>query len=142
MNKWVKWILITVGVLIVLALIATPIMNSIYQWQIEKARDTSRINDIKMIQSWLEQTYQDNAEYPSSLDDENLAIFLYKIPKDSKEWEIINWCTFWYTYEVLTLNKLENQWYILSTCLESKSNINKLTLDWGIYDNKFEVFTK
>jgi general secretion pathway protein G len=37
---------------------------AIYTSQIQKARDTTRIGDIKVIQSGVEQNYQDAGEYP------------------------------------------------------------------------------
>lgn len=142
MNKILKIILIIVGVLILLGLAALPIINSIYEEQSEKARDTTRIVDMMSIKSSIEQFYQDNYEYPSTLNDEKLSIYLYMwIPTDPKNGETVNWCTFWYKYEVLNKEWLAKNWYRLSTCLENKSNIEtKAKNDWGIYDNKYELF--
>ena len=124
MNKWVKIILIIIGVLsllVLLALIGNSILKSIKEKQLEKARDTSRIMTLLASRSILEMEYQDNWEYPNTFNFNN---------KDFKDWETINWCKFWFTYEVFEKDTLANNWYRLSTCLESKSNKEKLTSDW------------
>lgn len=114
---------------------------NIYEDQIKKARDASRITDLMMLRSSIEQYYQDNWEYPNTI--EKLTInnpYIYEVPNDPL-WNIeINWCKFWYYYEVWKdKNGIENQVYKLSTCFESKANIdNKAKNDWWLYENKFE----
>ena len=103
--------------------------------QEEKKRDVSRIATLQSIAANLETYYMDNIEYPKNLD--NISSY-----KDPKEWETINGCTFWYKYEVLkSKDWIENGAFRLSTCLESASNQEKAKNDWGIYDDKFEVYS-
>ncbi len=140
MSKWVKITVIVISVLIVIILALLPLASKIKESQLEKARDSVRIMDLKLIQIWIDQSYNDEWQFPSSLNSETLS-YLPMIPEDPKKWETINWCTFWYTYEVFEKNWLQNNWYRLSTCLESEVNSNRLTSDRGIYDNKFEVWS-
>lgn len=116
-----------------------------YSNQIEKARDSSRISDLRALTMWIEQFYQDNWEYPRNRDDFiNWIeyIYIYELPTDPS-WNIeINWCKFWYYYEVWKdKNGIENQTYKLSTCFESEDNINnRAKIDWWSYDNKYEIW--
>lgn len=52
-------------VITIIGILATG-ATSVYTSQIQKARDTTRINDIKALQSGIEQAYQDNSAYPAS----------------------------------------------------------------------------
>jgi hypothetical protein len=56
--------------------------QAIQEKQLEKARDSSRISDMKLIESALYQSFQDNSEYPSSLED--ITDYLVRIPQDPK----------------------------------------------------------
>jgi len=62
-----------------------------YTAQIQKARDSSRMNDLSVLRSGVEQFYQDQAEYPDvSLADftgtgtRSVISYLVKIPRDPK----------------------------------------------------------
>lgn len=117
--------------------------NLDFSSQLEKARDSVRISDIMALRSAIEQYYQDNAEYPSSLEDFNKwikNIYLYSVPSDPR-WNIeINWCKFGYYYEVWTdQNGIKNQTYKLSTCFESESMNQKAKNDFWKDLNKYEV---
>jgi len=92
----------------------------LYEYQLIKSRDNVRINDLKSLKSALEQSYQDNREYPTAENfKEKVSLYILKIPKDTLEWKEINWCKFWYRYNVWPdENWIENQKYKLSTCLE------------------------
>jgi hypothetical protein len=49
----------------------------------EKARDSSRIWDLKNIQMGLEQYYAEYSEYPTTINDnKELEMYLYGKPKD------------------------------------------------------------
>ncbi len=106
---------------------------------IKEVRDDARILDLKLIQSSLEQVYQDTMEYPKSLD--SITIYLIDgIPVDKNQGQTINGCTFWYNYESFEKDWLPNNWYRLSTCLESDIKQELLKNDNWIYDNKYEIW--
>jgi len=73
-------------VITIIGILATG-ATSTYTTQIQKARDTTRVNDVKALQSATEQVYQDLMEYP----DNTIASFssvldyLDKYPTDSKD---------------------------------------------------------
>jgi prepilin-type N-terminal cleavage/methylation domain-containing protein len=62
---------------------------SVYTSQIQKARDTTRINDIKALQSAVEQVYQDDSSYPSAVTfvTQMNPYMMNGLPKDSKHGE-------------------------------------------------------
>ena len=117
--------------------------TDIYSSQIKIARDSSRITDLNALRAWIEQVYQETWSYPS-YDEfrDRLSIYIYSIPKDSLDWEVINWCEFWYKYVVWTDNNwIKNQIFRLSTCFEDEWNIkSRAKNDWWIYDNKYEIW--
>jgi len=51
-------------VITIIGILATG-ATATYTSQIQKARDTTRINDIKALQSGIEQVYQDRGEFPT-----------------------------------------------------------------------------
>ncbi len=111
-----------------------------YTSQIQKARDTTRINDIKALQAWVEQSYNDLSEYPkwSTLQAE-LIKYMWKIPTDSKHWQPCNdWGTTanapdcGYAYITWPDDNWILYWeYEISTALENKWNVtSKAAWDW------------
>ena len=105
---------------------------------VNKTTDMKRIDDISKIRTWVELYYSDYSVYP---DADNLYSYIKPYlsiePKDSLEWEIINWCEFGYKYEVFDAgNWIKNQEYILSTCLEKKKNGTYKYEVWFIFSNK------
>lgn len=104
---------------------------------LEKERDNTRINDLNTIRLDLEIIYSDTMEYPQSILDMN------SLPIDPNEWELIHGCKMWYKYEVNPdINNIPNQVYRISTCFENKWNKETKALnDWGIYDNRYEIFS-
>lgn len=54
-------------VITIIGILATGAV-SVYTSQIQKARDTTRISDVKALQGGIEQYYQDMAEYPQGGD--------------------------------------------------------------------------
>lgn len=128
---------------------------SVYTSQIQKARDTTRINDTEALKWWIEQFYQDNSQYPST--DATSTNWLYftwvitytpKLPKDPKSGEI---CNKWananatacdYMYAVTTDSNGILFWeYKVSTGFENSWNINvKAAKDWGTEQNRYEVW--
>ncbi len=111
--------------------------------QIKKARNSSRINNIRAVQMAVEQSYQDNAQYPSYEEfEEKTSMYLYTLPKDEFAGKIIDGCKYGIKYEVADdQNGIENQIYSLSTCLEKVGSWeDKLTQDDWIDDDRYEVW--
>ncbi|EFK96374.1 hypothetical protein LDC_1606 [sediment metagenome] len=70
-------------------------VSDIYESQIQKARDSSRINDLYSLQSALEQSYQDNAEYPTKANfKEMISVYMYSSAEDPLKNVEINGCKF------------------------------------------------
>ena len=111
---------------------------NIYTWQINKARDSIRISDLKMLSSVVEQYYQDMWEYPTNIIwNKDIEQYLWKMPTDPS-WNIeINWCKFWYIYEVWDDNWIENQIYRFSACVE---DTNKALNDKWDDNNRYELW--
>jgi prepilin-type N-terminal cleavage/methylation domain-containing protein len=55
-------------VITIIGILATGAV-SVFTSQIQKARDTTRINDTKALQGGIEQFYQDTSVYPLGLSD-------------------------------------------------------------------------
>lgn len=131
-------LLVVITIIGILATWATTVYTS----QIQKARDTTRINDMKALQAAVEQVYQDSWEYPhpskfSDRSEISAATYLPKMPRDPKNWQTCNskWKT-WatpsaacvYSYAVWPDANNINYWsYILSTWFES---VWKVDSDW------------
>lgn len=112
--------------------------------QIKKARNSNRINNLKAMQNALEQTYQDNFQYPNYDEfEEKTSMYLHTLPKDEFAGKIIDGCKYGIKYEVADdQNGIENQIYSLSTCLEKVGSWeDKLTQDEWIDDDRYEVWT-
>ena len=129
--------IILIFVLLVL-IFASIFFFYISQNQDKKARDYWRIQDLNYLKSSIEMYYLSSGDfkYPSSLQDEELLTYLYNwlVPEDPNDWEVINWCTFGYNYEVFDdqdWNK--NSKYKLSSCLES-SSVKKTHWKWDVYE--------
>ncbi len=132
-------LLVVITIIGILATWATATYTS----QIQKARDTTRINDMKALQAAVEQVYQDSWEYPHPNQFDNganitAATYLPKMPRDPKNWQTCNkwdksgadWaaaaCV--YSYAVWTDDNSISYWtYILSTWFESKWKVDS---DW------------
>ena len=52
-------------VITIIGILATG-ATSVYTSQIQKARDTTRVSDVKALQSAIEQYYQDKSYYPAT----------------------------------------------------------------------------
>ncbi len=111
--------------------------------QIKKSRNSSRINNIRAVQMALEQSYQDNAQYPSYEEfEEKTSMYLPDFPKDEFTGKIIDGCKYGIKYEVADdQNGIENQIYSISTCLEKVGSWeDKLIQDDWIDDDRYEVW--
>lgn len=110
-----------------------------YTSQIQKARDTTRINDIKALQSGIEQVYQDWSEYPkASTFSSQVTKYVEKLPKDPKHnqacndwWIPANTPVCAYTYAAATDSNSISFWaYEVTTAFENRWNVdNKAAKD-------------
>lgn len=114
--------------------------NRVYEIQIEKARDITRINDLRTLQSWIEQVFQDTISYPTQESLEtSISPYIFQIPVDPLHGQIINGCKFWYDYEPI-MTEIWIMWYKLSACLENDDYIESKAMNDGwLDDNKFEI---
>jgi len=114
-------------VITIIGILATWAVN-VYTSQIQKARDTTRISDMKALQSWIEQFYQDGWVYP----DKTAASFSWvtayvpKLPQDPKSSQASSNSVFDYLYNASTdANLIPFQEYEVSTHFEQIWNITK-----------------
>jgi len=116
-------------VITIIGILATGAVAT-YTSQIQKARDTTRINDIKALQSWVEQFYQDAGEYPSQWASFSwVVVYTPKIPKDPKTGQECNGSSCDYAYQVNSdANTVVRQEYELSIWFE---NAWTKTSKWG-----------
>lgn len=130
-------LLVVITIMGILATAATATFTS----QIQKARDATRTSDIKALQWWLEQVFQDLQMYPwkavtiaasSSCANPTTATaantsvycavsqwYVNKLPKDPKSGQAWNWSALEYTYNVGNKDWVLNQVYELSHWVES-----------------------
>ena len=140
-------------VITIIGILATG-ATTVYTSQIQKARDTTRINDLKAVQSAVEQIYQDNSEYPLATQFLSWAsnvtgvlTYMELVPSDIKHWQTCN--NAWgvvdcgYAYKTQADANGINYWaYELSVAFESKWNVNKKAWDDAWNDNaRFEIWT-
>lgn len=134
-------------VITIIGILATGAV-SVYTSQIQKARDTNRVTDIKALQSWVEQFYQDTSEYPQggidwlsgSLTD--VQDYVPKFARDPKDHQSCNGSTeCGYAYIVAADSNGILQWaYELSTWFENTWNTtNKAGTDWWDDNSRLEL---
>lgn len=129
-------------VITIIGILATG-ATTVYTSQIQKARDTTRINDVKALQSAVEQVYQDGWEYPHSNEFDNKAdgwvtvvTYMPKLPRDPKDGQTCNksgkttalnsYCM--YSYNVWSDENGIAYWrYVLSTWFEAQWKVES---DW------------
>lgn len=77
-------------VITIIGILATG-ATSVYTSQIQKARDTTRLNDLSALQASIEQVYQDTSEYPGS-DSFFTEVWAYleRLPSDPKHGQNCN----------------------------------------------------
>jgi len=128
-----------------------------YTSQIQKARDTTRITDVKALQSAVEQVFQDTWEYPHlntffTWSSVNVSTYLPKLPRDPKNWQTCN--NFWITTPTTNLepcvyvyatwpdsNNIDYWTYIVSTAFESKWKVESdWTRDWWAHNWRWEAW--
>jgi len=126
-------------VITIIGILATWAVT-VYTSQIQKARDTTRINDIKALQAWVEQVYQDTWEYPhTDLFFTSVSPYVEKFPKDPKHaqpcsdwWNSANAPDCAYSYITWADNNWISYWeYEISTAFENSWNVTeKAAKDW------------
>lgn len=144
-------------VITIIGILATG-ATTVYTSQIQKARDTTRINDIKALQSAVEQVYQDRAEYPPTsnyfLVDGSVSAwvsvktYMPKVPRDPKNgqacnrWNNANTPACIYSYITWPdWNGIKKGAYILSTAFEAEWKIKSDgTRDGWKSDRRWEVW--
>jgi len=130
-------------VITIIGILATGAV-SVYTSQIQKARDTTRINDMKALQAGIEQYYQDKTEYPGLTNFSGVITYVPKLPVDPKTKQVCNKgpetnataCD--YLYSVSNdANGIVNGEYKISTGFENSGNIDtKAKTDGGKADEE------
>ncbi|MDD4151396.1 MAG: prepilin-type N-terminal cleavage/methylation domain-containing protein [Candidatus Gracilibacteria bacterium] len=137
-------------VITIIGILATGAV-SVYTSQIQKARDTTRINDVEALKSGVEQFYQDKNQYPSVLNSDayyftGVTTYTPKLPKDPKNGQTCNgdgtntpMCG--YIYGVSSDNNgIEYGEYEISTAYENAGNrTSKAIGDNGNDTLRYEV---
>jgi len=135
-------------VITIIGILATGAVTT-FTAQIQKARDSTRIGDIKALQAAVEQAYQDSSRYPDAqLNSFSGAIIDYiaTMPEDSKNGEWCKWdqvCS--YLYNVWPDGWVSNGVYELSVAFENSSNLANQandTTDNGNNPNRYEISNK
>jgi prepilin-type N-terminal cleavage/methylation domain-containing protein len=139
MRKTIKKAFTLIELLVVITIIWILATGAtwVYTSQIQKARDSTRLSDVKAIQSSVEQAYQDAAEYPPTTGTgfyDKVKAYIDKLPSDPKEFKPWNksgytgsgkTLTLWYVYMVWEDdNWIENSVYEVSTGFEANWNVN------------------
>jgi type II secretion system protein G len=133
--------------------------TTVYTSQIQKARDTTRLGDVKALQGALEQVFSDMASYPntqpyttpltdcsssnatnSNMDCVRLLGFMVSLPKDPKNSQSGNNSPLDYTYNVRDIGGVLQQAYEVSTGVENDGNrTSKGGQDGGNDTNRYEI---
>lgn len=110
-----------------------------YTSQIQKARDMTRISDVKWLQSAIEQYYQDKSNYPSASGSSftgasSVKLYIQKYPKDPKSGQSCNTggggtasgsaCDYIYNASDDSTNGIALGEYKISTAFENKGNVD------------------
>ncbi len=151
MKKTIKKAFTLIELLVVITIIwilATG-ATSVYTSQIQKARDSTRINDIKALQGSIEQFYQDESVYPQWWVDwigdlTSVKIYMPNLAEDPKHDQTCNGSRCGYVYDVWDDDNWIEQWsYEISTAFENSWNIsNKAngSVDNWTDDNRYELW--
>lgn len=129
-KKFLGFTLIELLVVITIIGILATGATTVYTSQIQKARDTTRINDVKALQSGIEQFYQDKAEYPewnsewTSSAQISVMTYLPNLAEDPKHNQTCLESRCWYVYRVADDPDtwIEDASYEISTAFENAWN--------------------
>ncbi len=134
-------------VITIIGILATGAVT-VYTAQIQKARDTTRINDIKALESWIQQFYQDKAVYPIGGADwlwtgTSVTDYVPTLAQDPKHDQTCNGSRCGYVYTVWPDgNDITQGSFEISTAFENQGNVDNKAIrasDNGEDDNRFEV---
>ena len=137
-------------VITIIGILATGAVT-MYSSQIQKARDSGRVTDLKSLQGAIVQVYQDVSVYPSPVNIltkdhvESINGYITNIPRDSKTGNACAWWSYCgYTYvRWVDTNNIADSGYEISTAFESASNLAKqanVAKDFWDDDNRFELW--
>lgn len=140
-------------VITIIGILATG-ATATYTSQIQKARDTTRVNDIKALQAGIEQLYQDNWAYPAKTSADFgsgwVGKYVERFPSDSKttqscnKWSLANATPCDYLYAVKNdSNDVQNQNYNISTWFENSWNVSakaENAKDNWVMANRYEAW--
>lgn len=128
-------------VITIIGILATGAVTT-FTSQIQKARDTTRISDMKAVQGGVEQYYQDDGRYPTKgTSFSGVTLYVAKLPKDPKNGEATTNTAFEYFYNVADDdNGIPEQEYELSGTFENGGNLTKkAATDGGDDDFRLEI---
>lgn len=113
----------------------TETLLETYEDYQKSARDTKRMTDLQYISVLIQMYFSENKYLPDSIEDTKIYLEPNrKMAKDPMDWKIKDGCVFKYLYEKISDNNFR-----LSSCLESEKNQEKLKNDWWIYPKRFEI---
>ena len=109
---------------------------TVYTSQIQKARDTTRITDVKAIQAAVEQVYQDSFAYPSATSFyTEVGVYLASVPADKKHGQTCNAsagtttdCGYAYKTQI-DANGIDFGFYEVSTAFENSGIVDSRAVD-------------
>lgn len=114
---------------------------SVYNTQIQKARDSNRITDVTNLQSAIEQFYQDKAAYPKwwrdwvNPDSFSVISIMPTLATDPKHdqpcaWKWTEKTRCWYAYKVQDSKSWIKDWaYEISTWFENEWNVESRAMN-------------
>lgn len=154
-NKKVAFSLIELLVVITIMWILAVWGTTVYNSQIQKARDSNRITDVTNLQSAIEQFYQDKASYPKwgkdwiNPDSFSIISIMPNLVMDPKfnepcawKWNQTSVC--WYIYTVdKSASWIANWAYEVSTAFENDWNLESRAAnvkDWWNDDLRLELW--
>lgn len=117
-------------VITIIGILATGAVTT-FTSQIQKARDTTRISDVKALQGGVEQYYQDDGAYPDKgASFSGVQVYVQTLPSDPKSDQASANSVFDYMYNSgPDANNIPLQQYELSTHFEQQGNIDKKAAD-------------
>ena len=156
-------------VITIIGILATG-ATAVYTSQIQKARDSNRITDIKALEWAMEQAYSDASIYPTHVKGDTTCDpagvtsasdikfwvwclktleYMPKFPTDKKLWSAAaknSWNEFlWYAYEVWSSasSGVPLQTFEVSTAFEAKASLTakaRDSVDWWNNPNRYEAW--
>ncbi len=146
-------------VITIIGILATGAV-SVFTTQLQWARDSTRISDIKTMETALHQLFSDNSEYPTAWTSANypnwftwaIKPFISKSLRDPKSWKSICWAdsksdhacqwTYWTQDDTFWLT---NARFRLAVYFEKETNYKQKAWKWKDWDgwtddNTYEIY--